>query len=158
MGKTSSQQRRSKLSYLESLLPHEQFSLQQKLSWFLALLITIGGTKALWEIIGALALHTLAWQAGGQGPSVVYNYITGIRLHRGNAKYAYLPMIVNAKDLTQLPVLTHVAHVLALVIGYISSIVHIRITDAAGRKNAKQRKRRLSQPRFPVTKRQGRKK
>ena len=123
--KTSFEQ---ELDYFSSLLPHDKGSLEQKISWSSALASAILGVEDYWEIIGGLALHILAWKGGGQGPSVVYNYLSGVRLHRGDVRYAYLPMVVNTKDLFQMPNkhLTHIAHAVALVIGYISSDLHKR--------------------------------
>ena len=117
------------LDYFSSLLPYQHASTRQKIFYSSALASSLLGVKEYWEIIAALALHIIAWQQGGQGPSVVYNYTAGIRLHRGDVRYAYLPLVVDAIDLLEMPQAhpTHIAHALALVLGYVSSHVQKRV-------------------------------
>ena len=39
------------------------------------------------EIVGALTCHTVAWYNDGQGPSVIYNYLTGVNIAK--KKYVF---------------------------------------------------------------------
>ena len=110
------------VDWFESLFPdeeHEKYE-DKKAFWGLSTASAVLGIERMSEIIGALLAHTVGWYGGGQGPSVVYNFLTGVRISRGQYMYTFIPLGTNLNDL-DLPQESQVAHVAALAAGYIAS-------------------------------------
>ena len=116
------------MDYFKSLVPDhdstDSFGVNNALYWYAATISALIGINNWKEIGGALLVHVLAWLNSGKGPSVVYNFLTGIRLHRGEWKPSIVPLVVDIKDL-QMGVRTNVAHGFALLLGFAASYFNI---------------------------------
>ena len=108
------------VDYFESLFFKQDADETKKLLWGSSTASALLGVQDFREIIGALVAHTAAWYNDGRGPSVVYNFLTGCRLKKGNINYAIIPLGTNLHDL-ELGTDTNAAHALALVAGYMLS-------------------------------------
>ena len=93
------------------------------------MLVSLYGTRSYKEIVGAMLLHLVGYWLDGQGLSVIYNYLGGVRLLQRNPPYeAILVLMWDAYDVTltwdptsQITFLSHIAHVLSFSLGVLSA-------------------------------------
>ena len=110
------------VDFFESLFPKKDEKFEDhQIWWGLSTVSALAGVQHFAEIIGALAAHGVAWYMEGQGPSVVYNFLTGVRLHRKQYIYTYVPLGTDVYDLNVLESDSHIAHAAALAAGYLMS-------------------------------------
>ena len=107
------------MDFFESIFPKES-SQTDVMLWYAALFSSVAGVENLYEILGALACHGVAYYNNGKGPSVIYNFLSGSQLHKGKYIYVAVPMAANINDLN-LPEDTQIAHGLAFSVGFLSS-------------------------------------
>ena len=120
-------QKQTEVSFFDSLFPRKDPDhADRKFFWGMSTGVALVGIEDPREIIGALMCHTVAWYNGGIGPSVIYNFLTGIRVRRGQYRYTAMPIVSNIIDFDGMPPRTHAAHGLALIVGYFSSKYLIR--------------------------------
>ena len=108
--------------FLESLYPARNRDL-------IPAVAVLYGTRSYKEIVAALVLHLVAYWLDGQGLSVIYNYLGGVRLLQRNPPYeAILVLLWDAYDVTltwdpssQITFLSHIAHVLSFSLGVLSA-------------------------------------
>ena len=110
------------VDFLSSLFPKEgKLRDEKQLYWGASTVSAIVGVQNIKEIIGALLAHFVGWWYEGQGPSVIYNFLSGIRLERGQWYYAVIPLATDLNDI-DIGTETNIAHVAALVGGYFASV------------------------------------
>ena len=116
------EKKKETVQFFDSLFPKkdEEFE-DHEIWWGLSTISALAGVQHYAELVGALAAHGIAWYMEGQGPSVIYNFLTGIRIHRRQYAYAYIPAGTNVYDLTEMPTESNVAHAAALAAGYLMS-------------------------------------
>ena len=108
--------------FLLSILPSSQRNTD-----YIPALTTLLRTKSHHEILAALVLHWAAYMAGGKGPSVIYNYLGGIRLMRHFPPYeAGVVLAWDGYDVTQtgtgnITYFTHLAHLFSFSLGVLSA-------------------------------------
>ena len=116
------EKKKESLDFFESLFPKKDKKYDDhQLWWGLSTGSALLGVQNFTEIVGALAAHAVAWYMEGQGPSVVYNFLTGVRIHRKQYAYAYVPLGTDVYDLDVLESDSHIAHAAALAAGYFMS-------------------------------------
>jgi hypothetical protein len=110
------------LDFFASLFPDDDSKFDDRQVWWGASTgISLLGVESGREIIGALLCHTLAWYNEGQGPSVIYNFLSGVRLRRGQYWFAAVPIFTDFTDMDLLEDDSNFAHILALAAGYFAS-------------------------------------
>ena len=109
-----------KMDFFKSIAPKEESSQTDVMLWYAALLSSVAGVENLYEILGALACHGIAYYNDGKGPSVIYNYLSGSQLHKGKYIYIAIPLAANVNDIKE-PKDTQIAHGLAFSVGFLSS-------------------------------------
>ena len=120
--KEKKKEKKKELDFFASLFPDDDPKFKDHQVWWGASTgISLLGVENGREIVGALLCHTLAWYNDGQGPSVVYNFLTGVRLRRGQYWFAAVPLITDVMDVEILGDDSNVAHGLALAAGYFAS-------------------------------------
>ena len=103
--------------YLNSIVPESNY-------YYIPTATVLYGTESITEIIAALGLHYLAYQSGGKGPSVIYNFLAGIRFIRKFYPYPYqaaLVMAFDTRDLLNQPPKTNVAHAISFALGLMAA-------------------------------------
>ena len=120
--KEKKEKKKKSIDWFASLFPKDDKKLESHQMWWgLSTVSALVGIENFREIVGAAVAHTAAWYAEGQGPSVVYNFLTGVRLNRKQYAYTYIPLGTDVYDLTEMPSDSNLAHALALAAGYIAS-------------------------------------
>ena len=115
------------MNYFESVIPEvtsESFGVKNAWFWGAATLSALLGVKHWKEIVGAMLAHVVAWLGSGKGPSVIYNFLTGIRLQRREYMTTVVPLLVDLKDLP-MGTNTNFAHGISLVLGFVASLLKL---------------------------------
>ena len=106
--------------FFTSIFPGKGENEDRSPKWAAALISAMAGVRGWREIVVALGCHTVAWFNKETGPSVVYNALAGIHIHKRRYIFAAVPLFADVTDL-DLPSDTQVAHASALALGYVAS-------------------------------------
>ena len=110
------------VGFFESLFPRDDEKFENHQMWWgVSTGSALIGVQSFSEIVGATVAHIVAWNMGGQGPSVIYNFLSGIRIHRKQYNYAVIPLGTDVYDFQSMGTNSNVAHAAALLAGYIAS-------------------------------------
>ena len=88
--------------------------------WAAAMISALAGVRDWRELLLAAGGHAIAWFNKGDGPSVLYNTLADIHIHKQRYIYAAVPLFADATDL-DLPKDTQVGHAGGLALGYVAS-------------------------------------
>ena len=121
MEKKQAKEKEKGVDYFTSLFPKPGKERDERqLYWGASTASALIGVQHPKEVIGALLVHGVGWWYEGRGPSVVYNFLSGIRLQRGQWQYAVIPLATDLNDI-DMGDDTNIAHVAALAVGYFAS-------------------------------------
>ena len=113
------------MDYFESMIPDltaESFGVKDAAFWAAASLSALLGIKHWKEIVGAMLAHVVAWLNSGKGPSVIYNFLTGIRLQKREYMTTAVPLLVDVKDIP-MGNRTNIAHGSSLALWFVASLL-----------------------------------
>jgi hypothetical protein len=114
--------KKEEVSFFDSFFPKDDPKFDDRQIWWgMSTGSALLGVENPREIVGALLCHTAAWYNEGQGPSVMYNFLSGIRIRRGQYWYAAVPLVTDVMDADVLEQDSNIAHGLALAVGYFAS-------------------------------------